>query len=121
ITSAAEQDYEQFYRQEFLYRKMMGYPPAVGILSVTLSSKQETVLSSAVHQFHKEVMKQYGFEDFTIIGPVDASPYKLNDIYRKILYIKHENYDILLKVLKYAQNLEDTMDCFKNISFQYDL
>ncbi len=121
ITSAAEQDYEQFYRQEFLYRKMMGYPPAVGILSVTLSSKQETVLSSAVHQFHKEVMKQYGFEDFTVIGPVDASPYKVNDIYRKILYIKHENYDILLKVLKYAQNLEDTMDCFKNISFQYDL
>jgi len=121
ITSAAEQEYEQFYRQEFLYRKMMGYPPAVGILAITLSSKQETELLQVVNLFHKETMKAYGFEDFTIIGPVDASPYKLNDIYRKILYIKHENYDILLKVRKYAQNLEDTMDCFKNISFQYDL
>ena len=71
--------------------------------------------------FYKEVMRTYGFEDLTIIGPVDASPYKLNDIYRKILYIKHENYDILLKIQKYVQNLEDTMDCFKNISIQYDL
>ena len=121
ITSAAGQDYEQFYRQEFLYRKMMGYPPAVGILTITLSSKKEDELITAVQLFHKEIMKQYGFEDFAIIGPADASPYKLNDIYRKILYIKHENYDILLKVQKYAQNLEDTMDCLKNISIQYDL
>ncbi len=121
ITSAAEQDYEQFYRQELLYRKLMGYPPAMGILGMTLSSKNETDLVQAMKAFHKEIMKEYGFEDLTIIGPVDASPYKLNDIYRKILYIKHESYDILLKVRKSAQNLEETMDCFKNISFQYDL
>ena len=121
ITSAAEQDYEQFYRQELLYRKMMGYPPAMGILTITLSSKQETELLYAMNLFYKEVMRTYGFEDFTFIGPVDASPYKLNDIYRKILYIKHQNYDILLKIQKYVQNLEDTMDCFKNISIQYDL
>ena len=33
-----------------------------------------------------------------MIGPVDASVYKINDIYRKILYLKHENYDILIKI-----------------------
>ena len=121
ITSAADQDYEQFYSQEFLYRKMMGYPPALGILGITLSSKSEQELLYAANVFHKEMIKEYGFEDCMFIGPVDASPYKLNDIYRKILYIKHENYDILLKVRKYAQNLENTMDGFRNISFQYDL
>lgn len=41
ITAAAEQDYGQFYRQEFLYRKMMGYPPAAGLLSIQLSSRKE--------------------------------------------------------------------------------
>ncbi len=121
ITSAADQDYEQFYRQELLYRKMMGYPPAVGILAITLSSQNEDELARAMNAFHKEIMKEYGFDDLTIIGPVDASPYKLNDIYRKILYIKHESYDILLKVRKSAQMLEDGWDSFKNISFQYDL
>ena len=121
ITSAAEQDYEQFYRQELLYRKMMGYPPAVGILGITLSSKNEAALQTAMTEFHKEIMKQYGFDDLTVIGPVDASPYKVNDIYRKILYIKNESYDILLKVRKSAQILEEGQDRFRNINFQYDL
>lgn len=121
ITSAADQDYEQFYKQELLYRKMMGYPPAVGILGITLSSKNEGELEQAMNSFFKEMMKEYGFEDLTIIGPVNASPYKLNDIYRKIIYIKHESYDILLKVQKSAQILEDGWECFKNINFQYDL
>lgn len=121
ITSAADQDYEQFYRQELLYRKMMGYPPAVGILGITLSSKNEGELEQAMNSFYKEIMKEYGFEDLTIIGPVNASPYKLNDIYRKILYIKHESYDILLKVRKSAQILEDGWENFRNINVQYDL
>ena len=31
------------------------------------------------------------------IGPVNAPVFKVNDIYRKILYIKQENYDILIQ------------------------
>ena len=121
ITAAAEQDYEQFYRQELLYRKMMGYPPAVGILGITLSSKDERQLVHGAEVLYKQLFREYGFENMTFIGPVDASPYKLNDIYRKILYIKNESYDILLKVRKSAQILEDDRECFKNINFQYDL
>lgn len=121
IAAAADQNYEQFYRQELLYRNMMGYPPAAGILSITLSSEREDQLVFAMNRFHKEIMREYGFEDLMIIGPVDASPYKVNDIYRKNLYIKHKSYDILLKVRKTAQSLETGMDCFKNINFQYDL
>lgn len=121
ITAAAEQDYGQFYRQELLYRKMMGYPPAVGILALTLSAKEERTLVYATDQFCKEMFREYGFENMMFIGPVDASPYKLNDIYRKILYIKHESYDILLKVRKYAQKLEENLDCLKYVNIQYDL
>jgi primosomal protein N' (replication factor Y) len=70
---------------------------------------------------YKELFKEYGFESMTFIGPVEASPYKVNDIYRKILYIKNESYDILLKVRKSAQILEDSLECFKNMNVQYDL
>ncbi len=121
ITAAAEQDYEQFYKQELLYRKMMGYPPAVGILGITVSSKDERTLIRAMDFLHKSILKEYCFENLVWIGPVDASPYKLNDIYRKILYIKHESYDILLKVRKSVQSLEDSQECFKYINIQYDL
>ena len=37
---------------------------------------------------------------------MDAPVYKVNDIYRKILYIKHENYDILLKIREQIEKLE---------------
>ena len=121
ITAAADQDYEQFYRQELLYRKMMGYPPVVGILGITISSGDERALFQASDKLYKELFKEYGFQQMVFIGPVDASPYKLNDIYRKILYIKHESYDILLKVRKSAQMLEDSLDCFRSTNIQYDL
>lgn len=119
ITSAAEQDYEQFYRQEMLYRKMMAYPPAVGLFSVMLSSKDERALSRGMEYLYRELQKEYCFDGLVFVGPVDAAPYKVNDIYRKILYMKHESYDILLKVRKSVQDLE-RQEVYKNISFQYD-
>ena len=36
-------------------------------------------------------------------------------------YIKNESYDILLKVRKSVQILEDTQDSLKHIHIQYDL
>lgn len=120
ITAAAEQDYGLFYRQELLYRKMMGYPPVTGILSIMLSSGNEDKLSTAAALFDREIRRQYALDGVQIIGPVEASPYKLNDIYRKILYIKNESYDILLRIRKSAQKLESEQETYKNISFQYD-
>ncbi len=120
ITAAAEQDYGLFYRQELLYRKMMGYPPVMKILSVMLSSADEAELCFAADSFNREIRRQYALDGVLIIGPVEASPYKLNDIYRKILYIKNESYDILLKIRKSAQKLEEEQEIYKNISFQYD-
>ena len=119
ITAAADQDYEQFYRQEMLYRKMMAYPPAVGLVCITLSSKDEATLNRGMERLYREILKEYCLDGVVFIGPVDASPYKVNDIYRKNLYIKHESYDILLKIRKSAQKLEG-LDQYKNISFQYD-
>ena len=119
ITAAADQDYEQFYRQEMLYRKMMAYPPAMGLVCITLSSKDEAALNRGMERLYREILKEYCLDGVAFIGPVDASPYKVNDIYRKNLYIKHESYDILLKIRKSAQKMEG-LDQYKNISFQYD-
>lgn len=121
ITAAAEQDYEQFYRQELLYRKVMGYPPAVGLLSILMSSRDEALLERAMGSLHKGILKEFCFEGLVLTGPVNASPYKVNDIYRKILYIKHESYDILLKVIKSARKQEEGQELYKNVNLQYDI
>jgi primosomal protein N' (replication factor Y) len=121
ITAAADQDYMQFYRQEFLYRKTMGYPPAVGLLTIHLASANEAQLERAADGLNKAILKEFCFDGITVIGPVKGTPYKLNDIYRKNLYIKNQSYDILLKVIKSAQKSGEDGELFKNIMFQYDL
>ena len=113
VSSAAEQDYLQFYRQELLYRKMMGYPPLVRLLTIGLSSKREADVIRASEDMKRVILREYALDGLKVIGPVEDSPYKLNDNYRKILYMKHESYDILLKV--------NIPDLFRNVFVQYDL
>lgn len=121
VSSAAEQDYLQFYRQELLYRKMMGYPPLVGLLTIGLSSKREADVIRASEDLKRVLLREYALDGLKVIGPVEDSPYKLNDNYRKILYMKHESYDILLEVRNSAQKRENVPDLFRNVFVQYDL
>lgn len=121
VSSAAEQDYLQFYRQELLYRKMMGYPPLVGLLTIGLSSKREEDVIRASEDLKRVILREYALDGLKVIGPVEDSPYKLNDNYRKILYMKHESYDILLEVRNSAQKRENVPDLFRNVFVQYDL
>lgn len=121
ITSAAAQDYDQFYRQELLYRKVMGYPPAVGLLGIQLASADEKILGAAMEDLLFTIQKTYFLEGLSIVGPVNAPIYKLNDIYRKILYIKHESYDILLKVRNTARKREEEDERYRAVLSQYDI
>lgn len=41
VTYAAAQDYEGFYKEEILYREMMGYPPAAHMMAVQIFAKTE--------------------------------------------------------------------------------
>ena len=121
VSSAAEQDNLQFYRQELLYRKMMGYPPLVRLLTIGLSSKREADVIRASEDMKRVILREYALDGLKVIGPVEDSPYKLNDNYRKILYMKHESYDILLKVRNCARKRENIPDLFRNVFVQYDL
>ena len=56
-----------------------------------------------------------------LIGPVNAPVYKVNDIYRKILYIKQENYDILIHIRKMAEQCLKEAQGLESVVFQSDL
>lgn len=121
IVTAADQDYEAFYRQEMAYRSLMKYPPASGLLTVQFSSRQESCLEEAAQTAAKFVNPLAERELVQVIGPVDASVYKINDIYRKILYLKQENYDILIKIRDQIDDfLENHPGLFDQVMVQYD-
>ena len=124
IVSAANQNYEEFYKQEETFRKIAKYPPFIHILTVQLYSKQEEKLEVAALEY-TDMASKLG-SSLEIIGPVNANVYKISDYYRKLTYIKHNDYDILLKVKEEIELLiktnEDTgLRIFDEIGIMYDI
>jgi len=118
IQTSASQDYEAFYQQEMGYRRLMDYPPACHLLTVQIAGKDEERLSAAALM----VKKAAGDElmGAAMIGPVPASVYKVNDIYRKILYLKHQKYGILIEIQKRLQAFWDESEENRANTIQYD-
>ncbi len=100
IETAARQDYEAFYSREIAYRRMMNYPPACRMSAVLFAAKDEAALEHFCRKASERIsMILKGLSGpCQSIGPVNAPVYKVNDMYRKILYIKCENCDILDKI-----------------------
>lgn len=119
IQAAAAQDYEEFYRQEMGYRKLMSYPPSCHMLSIQVAGKDEELTAHMMDLIHGSICRRFGAHT-PVIGPVPAPVYKVNDIYRKILYMKQENYDILIRIQKYVQDRWDETESCKRLTIQYD-
>jgi len=122
IITAAEGDYEAFYEQEMLYRKLMQYPPAAHILLILITSKEEeraeksaTHLGEAVKLYFKAQQMQA-----QIIGPAPATIAKANDIYRRVIYIKHNEYGALIEIKNYLEGYFSYSELFTGCNLQFD-
>lgn len=120
IQAAAKQDYESFYQEEMAFRSLMKYPPACRLLTIQLSSKSEEELNQAAKRLAEWAEAEEKPENIQITGPVEASVYKVNDIYRKILYLKHGNYDILIKIRDRLELKMKEDAFFAQVMIQYD-
>lgn len=120
ITAAARQDYEEFYEEEIRYREAMGYPPAEHLLAVLLSASSEELLETGASYLKKYAEYVKPDENLTLIGP--ASPYvgRINDVYRKFLYIKHENYDTLIQMKNRLEEYIEVNSGYQKIRVQFD-
>lgn len=101
ITCARTQDYEQFYEKEIVYRSMLRYPPAANMLLILITSEKEerAVLASELlfSQIQKQ-MEQKEKETCQVMGPANAAIYKVNDIYRRVIYLKTKEYSRLVSI-----------------------
>ncbi len=121
ITCAAGQDYESFYYKEMAYRQTLKYPPVSQLLAVLMSGKDEAILNQAAQQLHRQVLSSVWKGDVEVIGPAEASVYKVNDIYRKILYIKSGKCDILDRIRGILETLASGNEVFRTVAVQYDI
>lgn len=119
IQTASKQDYEEFYWQEMLYRNLMGYPPAFSMLGIYLSSPDEVLLEKQA-QILGECIRKGGVEKLTVVGPADAALSKKNDVYRKVIYLKHEREEVLLGVKKELEKEMEKEAVWQKIYVQFD-
>ena len=94
IQTAKSQDYERFYEQELAYRELMCYPPVWNLLLVAVASpleEQADACSQGLGQWLKQEYPQ-----ISVIGPAEATVARVNDIYRRVIYVKCEDYQTLV-------------------------
>jgi len=122
VITAAEGDYESFFEQEMLYRRLMHYPPAAHILLLLITSKsEEQAAKAAVHLF--EAVKLYITDQdlpVELIGPAPATIAKANDIYRQVLYLKYSEYEKLIHIKNYLDGYFNYSELFAGCNLQFD-
>lgn len=102
IVHAAHQNYEEFYREEMVYRKLLRYPPAEHLLAIQIISRLEEHASLFAHKT-RALLEQLTAEAreknpdrLLFIGPAPAVLEKLRDEYRYVIYVKSPDYDTLI-------------------------
>lgn len=121
IRLAAHNDYEGFYEQEMAYRSMLDYPPAGHITAVLISSPNEEEAEEASRLLGESLVRRAEeYPGVKVIGPAKASLSKANDIYRRILYMKHKDMEILEELKDYLEGFLEELKGRKGLSVQFD-
>lgn len=121
IQAAAEQDYEGFYRQEMLFRQLAGYPPAAGMLAIHGAGRDKGQLDLAMDYIGKLAQAMAKKTQAQVIGPADETVSKIEDVYRKILYIKHKNPKMLTIIKEKVEEYTEMNEGFRQIQIQFDM
>lgn len=127
IRAAKTQDYEAFYKEEILYRKLMHYPPVWNMLHILAASERQEDAAACMEQIaawiQKELQKATAngtWKQLQVIGPADAPIAKVNDIYRRVLYMKHPDDKVLVKVKDFLEKKLRDLTEWKKVSIQFD-
>ncbi len=123
IELAGNQDYEKFYATEIAYRELMHYPPCGHMMTMLVASKdQMTALISAelVAKKISQARENGKLQGLWMIGPADAAVGKVKDIYRKVLYFKHADYDVLVQIKDVLELFIGSHREFGNVIIQFD-
>jgi primosomal protein N' (replication factor Y) len=120
VQTAKEQDYEAFYAQEIAYRQMLNYPPVWNLLVVMCTSPNAELLQEECESLRSWMDTLSDETKIQIVGPADASVSKINDIYRKVIYLKTADYNRLVAAKDAIEQRTLEQMASKDINIQFD-
>ena len=107
IKSASKQNYEEFYNMEMDYRRLLKYPPVYNMMVVLMESENEKkVIASSKGIFNELSAVIRTMSSTKIIGPSDATISKINNIYRRLIYIKSNDEEELKQLMDKLENYD---------------
>ena len=119
VQRAAAQDYEGFYDLEIAYRDLMSYPPMSGMLAMLLQGADEDLLEAESEKI-KTMILELDIPLLRVTGPTQAVISKISDIYRRVIYLKHEDVKELYCVREMIDEAVKNETISKEIRVEYD-
>lgn len=120
IVCAGAQDYTSFYQQEMSYRSMAGYPPTGDMMAIHCASEDLNQLETAVTYLAKFVKQIAGKRQAVVIGPADEAVARINDVYRKAMYVKHMDTKVLTTIKNVVEQYIEINTGFREIRISFE-
>lgn len=130
VRLGVKQDYKEFYSFEMAYRKMLGYPPVMNMLGILFSSENEMHLARKCEEMSMLLDRRIrakeaadpGREKILKIGPGEAPIAKINDRYRKMIYLKSPHYKDLTELKDLLEeHMEANPDKMLDMIFDFSM
>ncbi|MDD6290824.1 MAG: primosomal protein N' [Lachnospiraceae bacterium] len=122
IQTAQEQNYESFYAQEIAYRNMLLYPPVWNLLVVHCAGEDYEIVAEASEKLalrlQQEIAAQGGRT--LLVGPADAAISRINDVFRKVIYMKSAGYEMLVGLKDDLELYLKEESIFDKVTVQFD-
>lgn len=110
VSLARSQNYDEFYNEEILNRKLMIYPPYCDICMVYVQSTEksfaEDCMNSVFGNIKKLISEEYSDVKLIILGPAAAAVPKINGKYRYRIIIKTKNNNRFREMIRLATNIK---------------
>ena len=144
VARAAAQDYEGFYREEILYRDLMGYPPVSHMMAVQIFSREEQGGRRLAESLAEAAKGAFGGREapgagsaqalslgeadtsssgpaMQLMGPAPASIGRINDIFRFVFYVKCPEYGKLIRIKDFLEGqAEANQSSDETVQFDFD-
>ena len=122
ITATLHHSYEEFFREEYVFRKMMGYPPCSHMLMILIMSNDEDQAIRASGRIQRMILQSQKTKEETpvILNPGKAAISKIKDVYRQMIYLKHPDGELLTDIRLRLEPVLFKHPMFAGIFVQFD-
>ena len=94
--------------------------PASNLLAIHGSCGNEELLETGMQYIRKFLNRVDSHGQLQIIGPADETVSKIADMYRKVIYVKQEDHQLLLRAKGRLEQYIEVNSGFREIRIQLD-